>query len=199
MSGPRRWQGKVFIATSLDGYIARADGDITWLTDPTPTAGHAKPPAGLPVLPGYEEHLASVDHLVMGRGTYEKVLSFSFWPYPQQHVIVLSRTLATEDSRVTAATSTEEALTLLAERGSTAVYVDGGKVIQDWLRRGLIDDIVLTRTPVLLGGGIPLFGPLDADVHLIHLATTFNDAGMTSSHYRVAVPTGSAERTTGHT
>ncbi len=198
MSGPRRWQGKVFIATSLDGYIARADGDITWLTDPTPTAGHAKPPAG-PVLPGYEEHLASVDHLVMGRGTYEKVLTFSFWPYPQQHVIVLSRTLATEDSRVTAATSTEEALTLLAERGSTAVYVDGGKVIQDWLRRGLIDDIVLTRTPVLLGGGIPLFGPLDADVHLIHLATTFNDAGMTSSHYRVAVPTGSAERTTGHT
>jgi len=151
------------------------------------------------VLPGYEEHLASVDHLVMGRGTYEKVLTFSFWPYPQQHVIVLSRTLATEDSRVTAATSTEEALTLLAERGSTAVYVDGGKVIQDWLRRGLIDDIVLTRTPVLLGGGIPLFGPLDADVHLIHLATTFNDAGMTSSHYRVAVPTGSAERTTGHT
>ncbi len=125
----------------------------------------------------------------MGRGAYEKVLTFGFWPYPQQHVIVLSRTLVTDDARITVAASTEEALRLLAERGSTAVYVDGGKVIQDWLRRGLIDDIVLARAPVLLGGGIPLFGLLDTDVHLIHLATTLNDAGMTSSHYRVAVST----------
>ncbi len=193
MSGRRGWQGKVFIATSVDGYIARADGDIAWLTDPPPVAGHAKPSvatfANPPVMPGYEEHLASVDHLVMGRGTFEKVLSSGFWPYPQQHVIVLSRTLVTDDSRITVAASTEQALRLLAERGSTAVYIDGGKVIQDWLRRGLIDDIVLARAPVLLGGGIPLFGLLDTDVHLIHLATTFNDAGMTSSHYRVAVPT----------
>jgi dihydrofolate reductase len=189
MSARRGWQGKVFIATSVDGDIARADGNIAWLTDPTPIAGHAKPPADPPVIPGYEEHLASVDHLVIGRGTYEKVLTFGFWPYPQQHVIVLSRTLVTDDARITVAASTEQTLTLLAERGSTAVYVDGGKVIQDWLRRGLIDDIVLTRAPVLLGGGIPLFGLLDTDVHLIHLATTFNDAGMTSSHYRVAVPT----------
>jgi len=98
--------------------------------------------------------------------------------------------VATDDSRITVATSTEEALTLLAERGATAVCVDGGKVIADWLRRGLIDNIVLTRTPVLLGGGIPLFGPLDTDVHLIHLATTLNDAGTTSSRYRVAMPTG---------
>jgi len=94
MSGQRGWQGKVFIATSLDGYIARADGDIGWLTDPPAITGHAKPLAGLPVLPGFEEHLASVDHLVIGRGTYEKVLTFGVWPYPQQHVIVLSRTLA---------------------------------------------------------------------------------------------------------
>ena len=180
------WQGKVFIATSLDGYIARADGDIAWLTDPPPIAGHAKPPAGLPVIPGYKEHLSSVDHLVMGRATYEKVLTFGFWPYPQQQVIVLSRTLATDDLRVTVTASTEEALALLAERGSTAVYVDGGQVIQDWLRRGLIDDIVLTHAPILLGAGIPLFGLLDTSVSLVHLATTFNDAGMTSSHYQVA-------------
>jgi len=117
------------------------------------------------------------------------VLTFGFWPYPRHQVIVLSRTLTTDDSRVTVATSTDEALTLLAERALTAVYVDGGRVIADWLRRGLIDDIVLTRAPVLLGGGIPLFGPLDSEVHLIHVATTFNDGGMTSSHYRVAVPT----------
>ncbi len=188
MSGQRRWQGKVFIATSLDGYLARADGDIAWLTDPPSIAGHAKPPADPPVTLGYEEHLASVDHLVMGRGTYEKVLTFDFWPYPRHQVIVLSRTLTTDDSRVTVATSTDEALRLLAERASTAVYVDGGRVIADWLRRGLIDDIVLTRAPVLLGGGISLFGPLDSEVHLVHLATTYNDAGMTSSHYRVAVP-----------
>jgi len=134
MRGQRRWQGKVFIATSLDGYLARADGDIAWLTDPPAIAGHAKPPADPPVIPRYAEHLASVDHLVMGRGTYEKVLTFGFWPYPQQQVIVLSRTLTTDDSRVTVAASTDEALTLLAERASTAVYVDGGKVIADWLR-----------------------------------------------------------------
>lgn len=172
MGGQRRWQGKVFIATSLDGYIARADGDIAWLTDPPPISGHAKPPTGPAVIQGCEGHLASVDHLVMGRGTYEKVLTFGFWPYPQQQVIVLSRTRTTDDSRVTVATSTDEALTLLAERASTAVYVDGGTVIADWLRRGLIDDIVLTRAPVLLGGGIPQFGPLATDVRLIHPATT---------------------------
>lgn len=180
------WWGKVFIATSLDGYIARVDGDIAWLTDPPRIAGHAKPPAGLPAIPGFEEHLSSVDHLVMGRATYEKVLTFGFWPYPHQQVIVLSRTLATDDSRITVATSTEEALALLADRGSAAVYVDGGQVIQDWFRRGLIDDIVLTQAPVLLGDGIPLFGLLDTDVHLVHVATTFNDAGMISSHYQVA-------------
>jgi len=110
----------------VDGYIARDAGDIAWLTDPPPIAGHAKPPADPLVIPGYEEHLASVDHLVMGRGTYEKVLTFGFWPYPQQHVIVLSRTLVTDDPRITVATSTEEALRLLAERGSTAPCLPAG-------------------------------------------------------------------------
>lgn len=84
MRSQRRWQGKVSIATSLDGYIARANGDLAWLTDPAPILGHARPAADPSVIPGYEEHLASVDHLVMGRGTYEKILTFGFWPYPRQ-------------------------------------------------------------------------------------------------------------------
>lgn len=181
----RTWIGKVFIATSLDGYIARDDGDITWLTDPPATEDHVAPPPGQ--LPGldYESHMASVDHVVMGRGTYEKVLTFGFWPYPEHRVLVLSTTLSDDDARITVVGSSAAAVEALNERGSGAAYVDGGRVIQDFLRLGLVDELTLTRAPVLLGSGIPLFGTLSADVPLTHLGTSISGNGMVTSRYRV--------------
>jgi dihydrofolate reductase len=185
MTAIRSWRGYVFIAASLDGFIARHDGDIEWLTDPPKNPGHAPghEPANPPA--GYEALMAAVDHLVMGRGTYEKILTFESWPYTKR-VIVLSTTLPlAEDERITVTRDIAQTLQLLAERNSRGVYVDGGKVIQSFLEHDLIDEITLARAPVLLGHGLPLFGPLSHDIRLTHTGSLSTDSGMTSSHYTV--------------
>ena len=181
----RTWTGRVFIATSLDGFIARTDGSIDWLTDAPPRPGHAPGDPDLPEDHGYAAHMAAVDHVVMGRGTYKKVLTFGIWPYPEHRVIVMSSTLRTPDDRVTVVASREEAVALLDERRARGAYVDGGRTIQTFLRAGLIDELVLTRIPVLLGQGLPLFGPLVEDVHLVHEGTVSTDGGYVQSRYRV--------------
>lgn len=180
----RDWVGRVFIATTLDGFIARSDGGIDWL-DGAEHADHAPGDPGLPEDHGYRAHMATVDHVVMGRGTYEKVLTFGSWPYPDHAVIVVSRTLEAADERITVARSLDEAVVLVTERGSRGVYVDGGQTIQAFLREGLIDELVVTRIPVLIGSGLPLFGPLPHDVHLIHAGTVSTDGGFVQSRYRV--------------
>jgi dihydrofolate reductase len=181
----RTWTGKVFIATSLDGYIARADGDIEWLTDPPADESHVAPPTPPPSGFDYDSHMSTVDHLVMGRGTYEKVLTFGEWPFPDHRVLVLSTTLRTDDGRITIVRSTEDAVADLNRNNAKGVYVDGGQVIADFLRRGLIDELTLTRAPVLLGSGLPLFGRIDGDIRLTHLGTTTVGSGMTTSRYRI--------------
>lgn len=183
MTTTRTWRGYVFIAASLDGYIARHDGDIEWLTDPPTNPDHVPGYDGPNPPPDYKALMDAIDHLVMGRGTYEKILTFENWPYPKP-VIVLSTTLsADQDERITVTRSVSQTLQLLAQRDSRGVYVDGGQVIQAFLRHDLIDEITLARAPVLLGGGLPLFGSLEHDVRLTHTGTLTTDSGMTSSHY----------------
>ncbi|HKJ12193.1 MAG TPA: dihydrofolate reductase family protein [Ornithinimicrobium sp.] len=180
------WQGRVFIAQSLDGFIARPDGDLGWLTDPPHDEGHVTGHDGPEPPPGYEAFMAGIDHLVVGRGTYEKVLTFAGWPYAGHHVIVLGSTLAPGvDERISVAHSVPEVVQTLEGRGARAVYVDGGQVIQEFLRQGLVDELVISTAPVLLGAGIPLFGALGTDVQLTHLGTSYAGSGMTSSRYRV--------------
>lgn len=182
----RNWKGMVFIATSLDGFIARPDGDISWLTDPPPNPHHVRGEPGGDPPPSYDEFIAGVDHLVMGRGTYEKVLTFGFWPYGGLQVLVLSTTLSRNtDDNVTVVSSLDEVIRTLAAREATAVYVDGGRVIQTFLFNGLIDDLTISTAPVLIGGGLPLFGLLDHDVRVTHVGTSTSDTGMTSSRYAV--------------
>lgn len=184
MTSTRSWRGYVFIATSLDGFIARHDGDIEWLTDPPANPHHAVGYDGPNPPRGYESFMSIVDHIVMGRGTYEKVLTFDGWPYANKEVIVMSTTLTPgADERVTVVGNIAQAVQQLEERGAKGVYVDGGKVIQEFLRHDLIDEITLARAPVLLGQGIPLFGALAHDVRLTHTGTATTDSGMTSSHY----------------
>ena len=184
--GNRSWVGKVFIATSVDGFIARPDGAIDWLSPERRLDSHAPGDTGVPEDLGYAKHMAGVDHVVMGRGTYETVLLFPTWPYADKRVIVLSGRLTTADARVTLARSVEEAVAMLDARGARGVYVDGGATIQVFLREGLIDTIVLTRVPVLIGEGRPLFGRLPGDVHLVHEGTTASSNGFVQSRYRVA-------------
>lgn len=166
----------VFIATSLDGYIARPDGSIDWLTERGERAGDT----------GYDEFMASIDTVVVGRNTYERVLTFDSWPYDGKQVEVLSTTLAQDaDERVIVHRTLDGLVETLNDRGARRVYADGGAVIQTFLRAGLLNELTITTAPVLLGAGIRLFGDLDADISLTHNATRTLKAGFTQSDYTI--------------
>lgn len=174
--------GHVFIATSLDGFVARKSGELDWLMKQETTGEDH----------GYDAFMASVDGLVMGRGSFETVLTFDAWPY-EKPVVVMSHTLTQDDvpaeiaNRVTL-TRLDPAgvMKMLDGQGWRRVYVDGGKVVQSFLREGLITDMALTRIPILLGAGIPLFGDLDRDVDCEHLDTKTFPSGLVTSRYRIA-------------
>jgi dihydrofolate reductase len=166
----------VFIATSLDGFIARSDGSIDWLTERGEKAGDT----------GYDEFMSAVDTVVLGRNTYEKVLTFDFWPYEGKHVEVLSSTLPLDaDERIIVHRTVEGLVETLDDRGAKRVYADGGRVVQTFLRAGLLNELTITVVPVLLGSGIRLFGELDQDVSLTHNATRTLGAGLIQSDYTV--------------
>lgn len=179
-------QSSVFIATSLDGYIARPDGGLDWLD-----RANRQVPSGEDF--GYHNFMASVDVLVMGSNTFEKVLAFDEWPYDTKPVVVLSRRQLSLPSSVPATVSvTPEPppvlVNRLASEGAQHLYVDGGQVIQSFLRAGLIDTITITLIPVLIGAGKPLFGLLEADIELTHLATHTYPCGFVQNQYRVTSP-----------
>jgi dihydrofolate reductase len=170
-------KASVFIATSLDGFIARANGDLDWL-----------PPGGGEEH-GYEAFIATVDALIIGRRTYETVLSFDTWPYGGKPVYVLS-TSALAPAPPGAVVehlsgAPAEIVAQLAARGVGHVYVDGGITIQGFLQAGLIQRLIITRIPVLLGAGIPLFGRVPRDIHLRHVGTRQYASGLVQSEYVV--------------
>jgi len=169
----------VFIATSLDGFIARSNGDLDWL------------PAGGGEEHGYDAFMATVDALVIGRKTFETVLSFDTWPYGDKPVFVLStRPLApAPPGAMVEHLSGEPAdiVAALAARGIRHVYVDGGVTIQRFLQAGLIERLIITRVPVLIGAGIPLFGVTRRDIALTHLATRQYASGLVQSEYEVSL------------
>ncbi|GAA4856058.1 dihydrofolate reductase family protein [Saccharopolyspora cebuensis] len=167
-----------FIATSLDGFIARPDGDLEWLTSRNEQAGDM----------GYEKFTAGIDTVVLGRASYEAVLGFGtdVWPYAGKHVAVLSTRLATDaDPRISVHRDLDELVAHLTDRGAKHVYADGGQVVQSFLRAGLLTELTITTAPVLLGAGLPLFGELSADIELIHESTTTYDAGYVQTTYTV--------------
>jgi dihydrofolate reductase len=169
----------VFVGTSLDGFIARPNGAFDFL----PADG------GEPH--GYDEFIASVDAIVMGRKTFETVLALGPWPYGNKRVVVLSRRpvdLSAVSGCVVEqmAGTPAEIVSKLAATGAHHLYIDGGITIQGFLRAGLIQRIVITRVPVLIGEGIPLFGTLPADIRLRHVATRQYPSGLVSSEYLVA-------------
>ena len=163
MTPHRTWRGRVFIGTSLDGYIAKPDGDLNWLTDPEPRA-HVSTAGAHPALV-WETFFPTIDTLVMGRATYDTVSGFSEWPFAGKRVIVLSTTLdSSAHARVVR--SLDEAQAVLAETGAAEVYIDGGRTVQAFLAADLVDEITVSIAPILLGGGHRLFAELDRDVPL---------------------------------
>ncbi len=170
-------KASVFVGTSLDGFIARPDGSFDFLP----------PGGGEPH--GYAEFMATVDALVIGRKTFETVLALDGWPYGQKPVFVLTtRTLAAAPlgAIVERMSGTPAAIiSQLADRGIGHIYVDGGATIQGFLRAGVIQRIVITRVPVLIGVGIPLFGPVEHDIALRHIGTRAYVSGLVQSEYEV--------------
>jgi dihydrofolate reductase len=172
----------VFIGTSLDGYIAHKNGDIDFLS--------VGDEGGSSQDYGYKEFFDSIDTLVIGRGTYEVVLGFDEWGYGEKRVVVLSSgsppVPAHLADRVQVMTGTPGKIVKQLEKaGARHLYVDGGVTIQGFLRAGLIDELIITRLPILIGEGIPLFGNLERDVRLEHLSTRSYENGYVQSHYRV--------------
>lgn len=170
-------KGSVFIATSLDGFIARPDGAIDWLPHET-TEDH-----------GYDPFIDSVDAIVMGRLSYETVLGFNGWFYGTKPVYVLSsRPIPSAPIGAVVerlAGEPHEIAAELCRRGVRDAYIDGGVTIQRFLRAGLIHRLIITRIPVLLGTGRPLFGELAADIRLAHVRTRSWPSGLVQSEYKI--------------
>ncbi|MCB5275832.1 Dihydrofolate reductase [Arthrobacter sp. SO5] len=187
MTHTPRWHGCVFIGVSLDGFIARPDGNLDWLTEPA-TRDHRASETSTPALV-WETFFPTVDTLVMGRNTFETVLGFDEWPFPNKNVIILSSTLDTDDERVAVASSLDEAQRLLTLQEARRVYIDGGRTIQSFLAAGLIDELTVSIAPVLIGSGIRLFDGLDQDIALTLRGThATGDDGMVRITYAVAAP-----------
>jgi dihydrofolate reductase len=185
VNAPRRWRGRVFIGMSLDGFIARSDSNLDWLTEPPREVRHEHVNSDHRAL-DWETFMPQIDHIVMGRGTYEKVLTFESWPFTGQHVAVLSTALsASDDPRIMVVRSVKTATALLSRRHAREVYIDGGQTIHAFLEADLIDEITIGIAPVLIGTGIPLFGPRPHDIRLRLRATHATSGGMTLTTYEV--------------
>lgn len=168
----------VFIGTSVDGFIARADDSLDFLPE-----GGGEPH-------GYDEFIASVDVIVIGRKTFEKVLTLGPWHYGSKRVVVLSNRPVDLSAAVGGiveqmAGSPADIVARLAASGASHIYVDGGITIQRFLRAGLIQRLIITRVPVLIGEGVPLFGALPNDIALRHVETQHYAGGLVKTEYRI--------------
>lgn len=168
----------VYIATSLDGYIATKSGDIAWLEDfPNPSNSDY----------GYFEFINGIDAIVMGRKTYETVVEMRPWPY-EKKVFVLSNQLIEVppelvDNVEFVSGDLKTMVKKLGDRGYKNLYVDGGKTIQSFLKKNLIDEFIISTLPILLGSGIPLFGSEHDRAYFQHCSTEVFDGGLVKSHY----------------
>lgn len=178
MDTPKK--NRVYIATSLDGYIADKNGGIEWLESvPNPENDDM----------GYEAFMAETDAIVMGRNTFETVCSFDIpWPY-KVPVFVISNTLEAipklYQTNVQLLRGTvKDALKQLHEKDMHSLYIDGGKLIQSFLREDLIDELIITTIPILLGDGIPLFSSLDKSLQFECLSSKRFTNSLSQNHYK---------------
>ena len=167
----------IFIGTSLDGFIARRDGSFAWLTQF----------ANYEAINEYKEFIKGIDAILLGRNTYETVLGFTEWPY-QHKVFVLSNSIkeVPENLRkkvTVLSMKPGEILHYLSNKGFSNIYIDSGKLIQSFLKENLVDEMTISKAPVLIGSGIPLFGDLDIDIHFKHIKTQVHANGLVRSYY----------------
>ena len=167
----------VYVGTSLDGFIARTNGEFDWLSQF----------ANDEAIRAYEELITRIDAIVIGRGTFEKVLTFPSWPY-EKSVFVLSTSITEvpEDIRekvTIVSMDPETLLSYLSTMEYSNIYIDGGKVIQSFLKGNLVNELIISKAPILIGSGIPLFGYLDHDLEFKHIRTDVCSNGLVRSYY----------------
>jgi dihydrofolate reductase len=171
-------QASVFIGTSVDGFIARPNGALDFLP---PNGGEPH---------GYVQFMATIDAIVIGRKTFETVLAFPEWPYAKPVFVLTSNPgalTAPPDADCEIMNGTpEEVVARLSKRGIAHIYVDGGVTVQRFLAARLIQRLIITRVPVLIGEGIPLFGRLPRDIRLEHVETRSYRSGLVRSEYRIS-------------
>lgn len=173
----------VYIAASIDGFIARPGGEIDWLLRPEYTPTEMR---GL----SYDDFISTVDAIVMGRHSYEKALSFDSWPYEKTPVVVLSSSGVKVPAHLSGKVRVEagtpwEIVAGLAAEGKKHLYIDGGVTIQRFLAAGLIDEITITQIPILLGAGIPLFSAEGSEHPLRLIDSAASDNGFVQVRYAV--------------
>jgi len=168
----------IYIATSLDGYIAAKDGNLDWLTK-------LENPEGSDF--GFKEFLRKIDAIVMGRNTYEFIKDYRPWPYDKP-LFVLSSSLKVKSSLPlpeveSVHLNVKELLSFLEKRGFQNIYIDGGNTINSFLKEDLIDEMIISRVSVILGDGIPLFDKFSGTKFFKHIKTEVFSNGLTKSHY----------------
>jgi dihydrofolate reductase len=170
----------VYIAVSLDGFIARKNGDLDWL--PTGEEGGEDF--------GYAEFMSTIDHVVMGRNTFEKVLTFGDWHYDKKVIVLTNRDLnipsELADKVEALHLSPRELVNEMEGRGAKGIYLDGGVTIQRFLRESLVDEMTITTIPILLGEGLSLFGKLDKDIKLKLVKSKSFKNGFVQNKYKVS-------------
>lgn len=168
----------VYIATSLDGFIATSDGGLDWLEEiPNPEQSDY----------GYAEFMKSIDAIVIGRKTFDKVLSFGQWVY-HKPVFLLSNSLTKLPEQIFGKAEIvrgdiKKIINQLNQNGYTNLYIDGGRVIQSFLQEDLVDEMIITRVPILLGKGVPLFGTLEQHLKFRHKKTEIYNDTLVKSYY----------------
>lgn len=169
----------VYIATSIDGFIARKDGNIDWLMEVSNPENDDY---------GFGAFMGSMDAVIMGRNTFETVVSFGEWPYAKP-VFVLSSSIkhipkGYEGKAEILSGELKTLVTSLNEKGFNNLYIDGGKTIQSFLQLDLIDELIITRIPIILGSGIPLFVESEVELKLEHVNTEVLSNALVKSHYK---------------
>ena len=169
----------VYIAVSLNGFIARKNGDLDWLPA-TEEDGEDF---------GYADFMSNIDHIVMGRNTFEKVLTFGEWQYDKKVIVLTSRDLIIPPELINKVEalhlSPRELVHEMGRRGAKSIYLDGGVTIQHFLRESLVDEMTITTIPILLGEGLPLFGKLEKDMKLELVKSESFKNGFVQNKYKV--------------
>ena len=180
MNTEQRPKMSVYIATSIDGYIAKKDDGLDWLETFNPPSDNPNEDYG------FNKYLSQVDAVVMGKNTYKIASSGNFWPYERKRVIVLSSTLTSVcDKAEVYAGDIQHLIQKLYAEGIRYIYVDGGKTISQFLNEGLIDELIISFIPVILGSGIPLFSNIVHDSWCHLKSSTSYSNGLVQLRYEV--------------